>query len=104
MRGRPWLLGLPILVVLVLAGLQLRSISRLRDADEAQLRKVAQDGADGVSWDFNHELARAYDWFSTDTTTLHGDAWDQFTYEHEAWAQKAPQPRLFRAWYLVTDD
>jgi signal transduction histidine kinase len=104
MRGRPWLLGLPILVVLVLAGLQLRSISRLRDADEAQLRKVAQDGADGVSWDFNHELARAYDWFSTDTATLHGDAWDQFSYEYDDWVKKAPQPRLFRAWYLVTDD
>jgi signal transduction histidine kinase len=104
MRLRPWLIGLPIAVVLVLAALQLRSISRLRDADEAQLRKVAQDGADGVSWDFNHELARAYDWFSTDTATLHGDVWDQFTFEHETWQEKAPQPRLFRAWYLVTDD
>src|SRR5258706_3939577 len=104
MRVRPWLLGLPIVGVLALAALQLRSVSRLRDADLAQLHKVAQDGADGVAWDVNHELARAYDWFSTDPATLHGDAWDQFSFEWDTWQAKAPQPRLFRDWLLVTDD
>ncbi len=104
MRARLWIIGLPIAVVLALAGLQLRSVSKLRDADQQQLYKVAQDGADGVAWDFNHELARAYDWFTTDTATLNGDVWDQFTCEYDGWKNKAPQPRLFRAWYLLTDD
>ena len=103
-RWRPWIIGLPIAVVLALAALQLRAISRLRAVDEAQLRKVAKDGALGVAWEFNHELARAYDWFAADLSTLEGEVWESFNYEYAAWKDKAPEPDLFRAWYLVTDD
>jgi signal transduction histidine kinase len=101
MRARWWI---PIVVVLALAALQLRSVSKLHEADEQQLFGVAHEGVQGVAWDFNHELARAYDWFAADPSGLVGDTWDQFTFAYDAWQGKAPQPRLFRAWYLVTDD
>ena len=104
MRLRYWIIGLPIAVVLALAALQLRSVTRLRAVDAVQLHTVAMDGAQGVAWDFNHEMARAYDWFRADTATLRGDVWEEFNFEYAAWQERAPQPKLFRAWYLVTDD
>src|SRR5262245_25080647 len=97
-----WIISLPIAGVLVLAGLQLRSVVRMRDADVAHLRRVVREGTEGVAWDFNHQLARAYDWFSA--PTLSGDPWDAFATKYAVWQARAPHPALFRAWYVVTDD
>jgi len=104
LRVRSGSIGLVVVVVLVLAALQLHSVIQMRDADVVHTRQVGREGAEGVAWDFNHELARAYDWFRPDPAGLRGDRWDAFAAKHAAWRAKAPQPQLFRAWYLVVDD
>src|SRR5215472_10779964 len=102
MRARSWAL-VPIAVVLVLAALDLRWVSRLRDADVAQTRLVARQRAEGLAQEFDNEIARAYDLFNTEPSTLRGDTWNEFLVEYDAWQAKATLPRLFRDWYVVAD-
>jgi signal transduction histidine kinase len=52
----------------------------------------------------DRELARAYDWFEADTTTMEGNRWRAFSGIEREWRRSAPLPRLFRAWYVVHDD
>jgi signal transduction histidine kinase len=96
-----WVLAIPVVVAVALAALQMRWVGRLRDADVTHVRQVVRERTEGIAWDVNHELARAYDWFSA--TAIDGDR-DAFAARHAVWQRRAPQPRLFRAWYLVTGD
>jgi hypothetical protein len=57
-----------------------------------------------VTWDFNHELARAYDWFQTDTRSIAGDRWDAFADKVDAWLEQSHEPKLFHEWYIASDD
>jgi signal transduction histidine kinase len=103
MRARLWAL-VPIAVVLVLAAVDLRWVGRLRDADVAHTRLVARQRAEGLAQEFDNEIARAYDLFNTEPSTLRGDAWNEFLVEYDAWQAKATLPHLFRDWYVVHDD
>jgi signal transduction histidine kinase len=103
MRARSWAL-VPIAVLLVLAALDLRWVGRLRDADVAHTRLVAHQRAEGLAQEFDNEVARAYDLFNTEPSTLRGDEWNEFLTEYDAWQAKASLPHLFRDWYVVHDD
>jgi signal transduction histidine kinase len=103
MRARSWAL-VPIAVVLVLAALDLRWVNRLREADVVHTRLVARQRAEGLAQEFDNEVARAYDLFNTEPSTLRGDEWNEFLIEYDAWQSKATLPYLFRAWYVVHDD
>src|SRR5262245_42535591 len=94
-------IALAVAIVLVLAALHVRDLVERWDGDVAHLRQVVREKTEGVEWDFNHELARAYDWFRRDDGRELGVA---FADKVETWQVKAPAPRLFRAWYLVDDD
>jgi signal transduction histidine kinase len=105
-RGRAWIIGPAIAVAAVLAGLWLRAVLEVRATDVAHLQQVIREGAEGVEWDFNHELKRAYDWFRIDPAAPRGrgDVEVRFAEKDAVWRSKAPATRLFRAWYLIGDD
>jgi signal transduction histidine kinase len=104
MRARLWVIGLPVAVIMALVAVQLRWVNRLREADVAHMRLVAGQRAEGLAQEFDREIGRAYDLFNTEPSSLRNDEWKDFLVEYEAWAAKAAQPGLFRAWYVVHDD
>src|SRR5690242_20243076 len=83
MRARLWVI--PVAVIALLAGLNLRSVSRLREADATHMRLVARQRAEGFEQEFDRELGRAYDLFNTEPSSLRGEDWVDFLTEYESW-------------------
>jgi signal transduction histidine kinase len=101
-RTRLW--AVTVAVILALAALNMRWLDRLRQADVAQMRLVAQQRAQGLEQEIDRELGRAYDLFNTEPSTLRGELWPDFLPEYDAWMAKAAHPALLRSWYVVHDD
>jgi signal transduction histidine kinase len=102
-RFIPWW-ALPVGAALVLAAVDVRWVTRLRDSEVTHLRLVARQRAEGLASEFDNELGRAYDLFNTEPSTLKGDRWDEFVVEYDAWQAKASYPGIFREWYVAYDD
>jgi signal transduction histidine kinase len=102
MRGRLW--AIPVALLLLLAAIHLRWVERLRAAEILETRLAARQRAEALAQEFDGEIGRAYDRFNVELSTMHGSEWNDFLVRYDTWLAKAPQPNLFRAWYVVHDD
>ncbi len=88
------LIGGFIGLILLLGGLQYRSISQISEVDGEKARKRVQEQADRFAMDFNREIQTAYFNFQTDADTWKDKDWKAFGERYDFWREKTKYPDL----------